>query len=342
MNRNVRCVFTGPFTAQLEAGEPTRPPDAGQVRIRTRYSLISPGTELALYTHAHVGFKDPANTWAKYPFYPGYAAVGEVLDAGPDVRGLGAGQLVYFRGRHESLATVAADLAAVTPLPAGLKAEHAPFARLAQIANTALALSRPAVGLDVAVIGLGLVGNLAAQLYRQAGARVLAVDPQEARCRIARACGLTDILQAAMPEAVESARAWSAGKGAPIVVEATGNPTLVPAALAMAARLGEALLLGSPRGPIEIDIYTLIHRSGVALKGAHESLVPPVALDGALDQRAVARRMLDLITGGAISVAPLLTDIIAPHELPAAYDRLRGAEGRSLGVLVDWSRLEAP
>ena len=48
--------------------------------------MISPGTELAFYTGTHIGFKDPSVKWAEYPFYPGYASVGNFVEIGNNIK----------------------------------------------------------------------------------------------------------------------------------------------------------------------------------------------------------------------------------------------------------------
>ena len=86
-----RLVFPSKDRCEIETL--TVPDDIGpsDVLVRNRLSLISAGTELAMFTRTHRGFDEPEFSYAKYPFYPGYAAVGEVLAVGDGVTDLAPG-----------------------------------------------------------------------------------------------------------------------------------------------------------------------------------------------------------------------------------------------------------
>jgi threonine dehydrogenase-like Zn-dependent dehydrogenase len=92
-------------------------------------------------------------------------------------------------------------------------------------------------------------------------------------------------------------------------------------------------LLGSPRGSAEIDVYGLIHRTGVALRGAHESLLLKVA-----DRTAIIEQILDHIGSRRLVVEPLISQISAPAELNTAYQTLLHRKDEAIGILVDWSQ----
>src|SRR5262249_42890779 len=66
-----------------------------EVIASSRLSLLSPGTELAIFTRHHRGFEVPDH-WARYPWFPGYATVAEVTAAGEKSR-VREGSLVFHR-----------------------------------------------------------------------------------------------------------------------------------------------------------------------------------------------------------------------------------------------------
>ena len=135
----------------------------------------------------------PGKTWARYPFHPGYAAVGEVLAVGPEVRDVQPGQLLFHRGRHGTVVQID-DWGWRFPLPAGMDEEAALFAFLAEVSMTAVRVAPPVFGQNVVVLGMGVVGILAARLYKLAGARVVAgADLSERRLELARRCGAIDL-----------------------------------------------------------------------------------------------------------------------------------------------------
>ena len=341
---NARVCFRGAYDLTIEREAVADRVAADQVLIKCRSSLISPGTELSIYTGVHGGFADPTN-WAKYPFSPGYAAVGEVERVGSAVEGFAPGDLVYYPGRHERYAVVSPRETPVLPVPAGLPPALAPFARFAQIANTAVAVSAVTAGDTVAVIGLGLIGNMAAQLFGLRGAAVIGVDLVGFRRELARRAGVPRTVDAENRDAVEAVVAATAGEGARTVVEATGRPALVGPAVRMARPGGEVILLGSPLtsgsggGALDASVLHLIHRSGVDLKGAHEALIPRMPTDGGgPNQRAVAEQMLRLLGDRRLVVEHLVSRTVGPGEVAGAYEALLREKETTMAVAIDWTR----
>lgn len=336
---NISTVFPGPNQVALREEELPDAPPAKAVRIRTLYSLISPGTELALLTQTHIGFSKPeTHPWVRYPFYPGYAAVGEVEALGEGAGGFALGQRVFIMGKHALYADLDPAQTPVLPIPDATPLPWLPFARLAQIANSAAYVANVAAGQRVAVIGLGLIGNLAAQICRQSGAETAGIDLMPFRRQLAGRCGIGHTIAAEAEDPVAAIKAWTAGEGANIVIEATGNPALVTPALQMVRRGGQVILLGSARGTAEIDVYTYVHRPGVSLRGAHETVLPLIAANG-LDRRSVMAQMLAWIGEERLIVEPLISQIVQPDRLAGAYRTLDTGKDGVIGILVDWQAL---
>src|SRR5579862_5579800 len=97
-----RVVFTGPHRAELE--EFTVPETCGpeEALVRNCATLISPGTELAVFTDS---WDVPIRAAKPYPMRVGYAAVGEVLAVGDQVSELKPGDLVFTPTGHASALT---------------------------------------------------------------------------------------------------------------------------------------------------------------------------------------------------------------------------------------------
>ncbi|MDF2671336.1 MAG: dehydrogenase, partial [Paenibacillus sp.] len=148
-----RVVISEAYRCLVEQAEWTLadvPEDS--VMIRTEYSLISPGTELAFYTGTHIDLNNPDNRWAKYPFYSGYASVGEVIAVGDQVTEVKPGQKVLALGRHASYDVICYTEEYIVPLPEHVDPKHALFARLAEISSSALIHSKFQAGSHVAII----------------------------------------------------------------------------------------------------------------------------------------------------------------------------------------------
>ena len=132
---------------------------------------------------------------------------------------------------------------------------------------------RSRLGETVVVLGLGLIGQFAAQLARVAGARpVIGVDLFPNRVEIAQAGGIC-ALNPNESDVAQTVNAVTAGRMAEVVIEATGNPAVIPQALELAGDGGRVVLLGSPRGTVEIDPYSAVHHKGVSLIGAHAARI---------------------------------------------------------------------
>ncbi len=332
--KNTTIVFTEPHHVALESEDLNFNAEGDRVLIETEYSLVSPGTELALYTGTHVGIDDPANKFAKYPFYPGYATVGRVVDAGPDA-GLAPGDRVFALARHARYSAVSArnKYLPVVRLSDDQESRYAPFARLAAISMTALLRTHHRAGTRVAVFGMGMIGNFAAQLYTLAGCRVVGLDVVPERLEIARRTGVPDVIRSGPDCDLQEAVRESLAGDPEIVIEATGVPELTNRALELVGKLGAVVLLGSPRGNVSVDIYKHIHCKGVILTGAHEGLQG----EGGLSiRREVVGSILGMIASGSVRVAPMLTHVLEATEARSCYEMLSNETDRALGILFQW------
>jgi len=336
--RGVKWKFPEAFKVDAEpAAWPLASLPDDHVLIRTAVSLISPGTELALFTGTHVELPNPANRWAKLPFFPGYASVGEVIAAGRSVCGITAGMRVLATGHHATYDCIPYAEHHVVPLPNEAIAKHVLFAKLAEIATASTVQARIAPGHLVVVFGLGLIGNLAAQLFALQGARVIGVDVVERRVAAARDVGIERTVHSTGMTEEELAahiEALAGGEAPHVVVEATGNPALVTPALQLVRPLGQVILLGSPRASAEIDLYRHIHSRGVSLIGAHNRIK---GLEGVPAEAHTLRYVLDLIVRRQLAVEPLITHMLSWTEAARAYELLLHDKDKAIGVLLDWT-----
>ena len=285
-------VFSAQHVCEISTYELPTELGPREVLIRNRLGLISPGTELAMFCRTHPGFAVEGH-WARYPYAPGYCGVGTVEAVGAAVTDLEPGMRVVHQANHSSATRQPA--AAVIRVDS-LADERAVFLKLLGIALTPQLLAPVRLGEPALVIGLGLVGNLAAQVCRVAGAHpVTAVDRSAARTRTARACGL-------------DARERVDGLQASYVIEAVGLAPALRAALDSVSLDGRVVVLSSPRESIEIDPYFDIHHRGVQLIGAHE-------WRRTREQRAPYDAFLEhLLATERVAVDPLVTHRVPFHD----------------------------
>ena len=339
-------VFTARERAELEPVE-IDPAElaAGEALVRAEYSIVSAGTEGSFYT----GLMEEVPAIYRprpvlYPARTGYGHLGEVLAAGPGVH-LAPGQRVLSFSRHASLVRCNAARFAL-PVPPGADGRRAVFARMAGVAITALRASSASAGDTVAVLGLGLVGNLAAQLFQLAGCAVIGFDLSPRRLALARECGIAEVHHAGEVDPVEATRRWAGARdergGARVVVEAIGRSELAAQAVEMTGRHGEVVLLGSPRAPAPGDLTPLlarVHLLAIRLIGALEWTFP-IAEETERARHTIAgnyRQLLDWILAGRLIVDPLRTHLLPPDRCQEAYAGLTHQRDDYLGVVFDWT-----
>lgn len=336
-----RIEFPEPGRAVLapfEVPEPT----GSELLLEAEYSIVSPGTEGAAFTGLeleHPG-RSPAFSYPRVT--TGYGHLARVAAVGPEVTRFRPGDRVLTTAPHASH-WIWDETRLTLRVPDDLPGERAVFIRMAGVGITALRKSSVQPGDTVAVIGLGLVGNLAAQCFRLAGAEVLGLDLEEARVRQATACGLSHVACVRDRDAAEAVREWTGGEGARIVVEATGSPEAIDRAVQATRRHGEVILLGSPRKRVTMDVTPMlsrIHLQGISMTGALEWLYPIQETEFARfsvlgNYRQIAR----WIGEGRLVVDPLRTHLLSPAECQRAYHGLTHQRDVYTGVVFDWRQL---
>jgi threonine dehydrogenase-like Zn-dependent dehydrogenase len=269
----------------------------------------------------------------------GYALAGTVQAVGSEVKEWEVGDRVMVHAPHGDWALCNVGTAIIRRLPAGVSMEEGALARMGGISLVGVRQGNVTLGETVVVLGLGLVGQFAAQLCRLAGARpVIGVDLFPNRVQIAAASGIYAI----NPDEADVAsvvREMTSGRMAEVVIEATGNPQVMPIALDLAAEGGRVVLLGSLRGNIEMDAYSTVHRKGISLIGAHDRLS---AHAGTFRDPWTRERNLDLtltlFADGSLKGDGLISHRIQPDDIRETYEMLIKRPRDFLGVLIEWDK----
>ncbi|HEV7213764.1 MAG TPA: zinc-binding alcohol dehydrogenase [Chloroflexota bacterium] len=334
-----RVIFTGAHQAAWQEFAIPEQLGPSEVLLRTLFSVISVGTETAVYSKTHIGFSDPAATYPRYPFRPGYAATAEVEAVGAAVQNVTAGQVLCFPGPHSSHAILDLHQQPWAPLPTGLSPLEAAFSRLATISLNGVRLASIQLGDSACVLGAGLIGQFAAQFARLSGGRpVVIADLLESRLAAAQGCGIREIANLSGHVTTSMRQTYTGNHGFTAVIEATGAPAAVEQALTLTADYGRVVLLGSPRGTVQIDPYTSIHRPGVTIVGAHERTTPRQAtIFSSWTPQHNLELVLRLLASDDLRVAPLVSHRLPASTAPQVYARLIQQPGDYLGVVLDWS-----
>ena len=328
-----QIVFLNPGNASLEpivvADDQLAPTE---IVVRTVASLVSPGTEGASYQ----GLLMPSGKERSYPDTPGYANVGEVIATGA-ASGFAVGDRVFSMAKHVSHARLDTTRDLAERVPDGLAPEKAVFARLAMVSMSTFRTSPARMGDKVAVVGLGLVGNLAAQLAQIGGMETLAIDIIPWRTELATACGIEHVLLAPEDDQLHRDHA--------LVIEATGTAAGAMTGIKLVQRHGELSLVGSQwgKGTHSTDTLRLlgtIFEEYVHIRSGWEWQIP--TLDTPFGPNAIAlnaRAILRWLGTDRLVVDPLLSHVLSPADPNDAYSRVVTAKDSTLGIVFDWTAL---
>lgn len=304
--------------------------------VDAEYSIVSAGTEGAGFTG--LVREMPFGDAGTYPRGTGYGHLGRVLEVGSAVEMCRAGERVLSFSRHASL--VKADAARMAlPVPEDADGSHLVFARMAGVSISALRSSSVQPGDTVLVTGMGLVGNFAAQLFRMAGADVMAADLSDYRLDKARACGIERTVNPGTTDLQDAVLEWTSGEGVHVAVEAIGISEVVAQSVMATRRHGEVILLGSPRAPATFDVTPMllrIHLEAIRMMGALEWRWPAHPSERARDVETNYRRLIEWIAAGRLLVEPLLDHVASPADCQAVYEGLTSRKDGYLGVVFDW------
>src|SRR5258708_1892373 len=334
-----KITFAQPNRVQFDSVEEeltiVRPTE---VVVKNHYSLVSAGTELACLSGAE--------RWFPLPNTPGYAAVGEIVAHGSSITKVARGDMVLSHGPHAEyfkIDTTDRYTGTCIKLPPGLLPELAPLTRMASIAITSIRVSNVEIGDNVLVTGLGLVGNLAAQLVALQGGNVIGVDLSEKRIVCAQACGIAHTVNAKHSDWKAIVRQIAGRRGISTYIDATGLSPVSAESSTLIAPYGETVLLGTPRAPYETnitEIYSSIHLPGfTTYKGALEWRYPTFTEE--FVKHSVQRNseiLMELAVTGRLCLGPLLTHKVTPKRAPDIYAGLLAKKDESyLGVIFDWT-----
>jgi 2-desacetyl-2-hydroxyethyl bacteriochlorophyllide A dehydrogenase len=321
-------LFTG--VGQVALAETTIPdPGPGEVLVEAAYTCVSPGTELRCLA----GQQDGGDVW---PFIPGYALTGVVVARGPGAT-LAEGTRVFCAGTeraghrrlwggHVSHAVLPERVAYVLPPEVDLL--DGSLANLAAVAYHGARVARTAPGEEVAVVGLGSIGQLAARCHAIVGGRVVAADRSPQRVELARRAGVEAVVASG---SLAEAFAPYQPQGADVVVDATGLPAVLPGALALVrplpwgdGPLGSAryVVQGSYPADFAVPYQAAFVKelSFLIPRGAHPA-----------DLRAV----IGLMAEGRLPVGDLVA-IRSVEQAPEVYATLRDSPGELLTVAFAW------
>ncbi|MDR3706841.1 MAG: zinc-binding alcohol dehydrogenase [Capsulimonadaceae bacterium] len=325
-----QIVFTGKQQVAYEECE-MPVPAAGQILVRNHYTLMSTGTENIVFNRL---FDEGTHwdNWVKYPFHPGYSAVGEVAALGEGVTDRTIGQRVAFRGNHRSHAAVAA--AETVPIPDALSSKEAAWFALAKIAFMGVRVADYHVGDSVLIIGAGPIGQMSVRWAAAAGLEhIIVADPVASRLKLALAGGATAVIDKPVDKCHDDVLAATGGKLPRIVIDSTGNAAVFDAALTLAADFGRVVILGDTGSPASQKLTSDVIRRGLVIVGAHDG-----HNDATWNNVTIGRLFFSLAARGRFDLGGLATHVFAPSDAVKAYETANTRRGETMGILFEWDK----
>jgi predicted dehydrogenase len=357
-----------------EAPDPIASPH--HVVVRPMYSLISSGTETASI-HQEGVLKEVAENpshlrkilaimetmgpiptlrevRAKFSEYAvlGYSGAGIVAEKHPTVTDLEIGERVAYGGEGTGHAeSIITGRNLVARIPDAVPFERACFATLGSIAMNAVRTSDIGLGDVVAVIGLGLVGQLTVQLAKAQGAVVVAIDLRPERAELAKKLGADHMVSGSA--VVESILAITNGRGADrvIVCAASKSPAPAQLALQLCRDRGRLIIVGAvgmefPWNDMYLKEIQLFMSRAYG-PGSYDPEYEkhgrdyPIAYIRWTENRNM-EEFLRLLGTGQIDVDPLVTHRYPLQEAPQAYQTILAPNSTSLAVLLRYPSADSP
>ena len=333
--KSKNIVFTKPNVAEL-IKEEVRAPQRGEVLVKLFVSTISSGTERAnLMGSKTVSWRCPEVKEAVFPRRGGYSSAGIVEQIGENVTKFKVGDRVaLWWSTHNQYVTINEKNAC---LIGDISFEDAALFPIATFPLAAIRKCRLEIGESAIVMGMGMLGVVALQLLKSAGAvPIIAVDPDSAKREKALKCGVDYALDPYSPDFAETVKRITDG-GANVGIEVTGIGAGLDGILDCMALKGRVALLGCTRNSdFTIDYYRKVHGPGITLVGAHTNARPNFeSSNGWWTQEDDMFALKKLTEMGRIKLSNIIDEIHSPAEAREVYMHLVNDKTFPL-VQFDW------
>ena len=276
----------------------------------------------------------------------GYSVAGVVVDTGDGVKDLRKGARVACAGAgyasHAEIVVVPRNL--VVPIPGDLSFDIAATATLGAIALHGVRRLEPTLGETFVVVGLGLLGQLAAQLLVANGCRVIGTDLSTDRVNLALSLGMQESLEPG--EGAEAAvHRLTAGVGADgvVITAASKSDALLSQAFKMCRPKGRVVIVGDVGLGIQrADIYRKELEFRISTSygpGRYDSRYEEQGLDYPIGyvrwtENRNMQEYLRLSAEGKIRIAPLVHATFPLDDVKTAYESAASAPAAPIVLLA--------
>lgn len=282
----------------------------------------------------------------------GYSAAGTVLEVGESVEDFCPGDRVACGGaqyaHHAEIICVPCNLA--VGLPNKMDFSEASTVTLGAIALQGVRRANPTLGETFVVVGLGILGQLTAQLLKANGCRVIGTDLDPGRIRLAQDLGMDLGVYPEDCYAVESVIRLTDGIGADgvIITASASSDAVISTAFRMCRKKGRVVLVGDIGLNLnrcdfyekELDFFI----SSSYGPGRYDRIYEEKGLDYPLayvrwtENRNMAE-YLRLVAEGQVKVKSLITTVYSVGQAPEAYEVLKDDAGKPIMVLLSYPQI---
>ena len=343
----------------------------GKILIRTVNSLISVGTERMLVefgksnliakakqqpdkvkqvidkikTDGIITTLNSVRSRLDEPMPLGYCNAGEVMEVGEGVTEFKIGDRVVSNGPHAEYVVVPKNLC--VKIPENVEYKDAAFTVLGSIGLQGVRLAQPTIGETFVVIGLGLIGQLTVQILKANGCRVLGLDINQERVKLAEKFGVRAFNLNDIDNPVQIAMSFSNDKGVDgiLITASTKSNEPIHQAAQMCRKKGRIILVGVTGLNLNrADFYEKELTFQVSCSygpGRYDENYEmkgndyPIGFVRWTEQRNF-QTILDLMSAGKLDVKSLITDIFDFNNSKKAYGKIISGEN-VLGVILDYS-----
>ena len=206
-------------------------------------------------------------------------------------------------------------------IPDGLAFEHAAMIEAVSIAVHAANRAPVKLGDTAVVVGSGMIGLLVIQAIRLAGcSRVIAVDLDDDRLRLAQQLGADVTLNAKTSDVAEEVKKLTGGKGADIAIEVVGATVTIETAIESTRKGGAITLVGNLAPKVEMPLQAIVTRE--------------LTVYGSCASNGEYPACIELLERGDIQVERLITAKASLEEGPAYFERLYNGEPGAMKVIL--------
>lgn len=287
----------------------------------------------------------------KFPNVPGYMGIGKVLEVGKEAKtkGFRKGSMVnFFRSRmpkpygdnswmasHLSMAVVDVSTALdwdpegfnchqCDILPEGMDPIEASLTGLCAVALRGIEMAVVPAGAKVLIVGVGVIGQYAAQVCRCKGALTAVTDVSPQRLEVARKLGADLVVNSKTENLAEKSKDF-APNGFDIIIDTSSSPSVVNSVFPLLKLFGKFVFQGWYPPPSSLDL------------NAFHMRLPTVFFPCAHTGRSVATAMR-LANEKRISTKSLITHTVSPKEASAIYKMVEKGGDEFLGIVFDWRK----